>query len=117
MAAQLLSKDKDLARDSAKALLAHIAATRPENRTAFEVYLFEEDTLWKCIEEFSNAEPPVLLWKNNLKHETLFKFLAPRFLLAPDHVLDAERIHARWQWACSDKRRQTMQALNAELRL
>ena len=77
MAAKLLSKDKDLARDAAKALLAHIASTRPENRTSFEVYLLEEDTLWKDIEEFSNAEPPVLLWQNNLKYEALFKFLAP----------------------------------------
>ena len=51
------------------------------------------------------------------KYLILFKFLAPRFLLAPDHVLDAERIHARWQWLCSLKRAMKLQTLNATLRL
>ena len=40
-----------------------------------------------------------------------------RFLLAPDHVLDAERIHARWQWSCKSKNALKLQNLNASLRL
>ena len=48
---------------------------------------------------------------------SLFKFLAPRFLLAPAHVLDAESIHARWQWACILKRAMQIMTLNSTLRL
>ena len=69
------------------------------------------------MEEFAYADPPTLLWHSNGKYESLFKFLAPRFLLAPDHVLDAERVHARWQWICTVKRSIQFQALNANLRL
>ena len=60
---------------------------------------------------------PVLLWKGHGKFEVLFKFVAPRFLLAPDHVLDAERIHARWQWLCDKKKALKLMTLNASLRL
>ena len=77
LAAKLLSKDRCLARDSAKALLAQIASARPDSRTSFEKYLLEEGTLWKNIEDFSNAEPPVLLRHGNRQFEALFKFLAP----------------------------------------
>ena len=67
--------------------------------------------------DFSKANPPVLLWQGHGKYLIVFKFLAPRFLLAPDHVLDAERIHARWQWLCNLKRAMKVQTLNATLRL
>ena len=66
---------------------------------------------------FSEADPPVLLWHGQGKFQNLFRFLAPRFLLAPDHVLDAERVHARWQWLCLQKRGLKLQSLNACLRL
>ena len=98
-------------------MVKHLATTKPGNRTAFEHYMFTEDGLWKNLEEFSQAEPAVLLWRDNGKYEQLFKFLAPRFLLAPDHVLDAERMHARWQWECLDKRALKLQTLNASLKL
>ena len=41
LAAKLLSKDKNLARDAARALLRHLASTRRNNRTAFETHLFD----------------------------------------------------------------------------
>ena len=104
LAAKLLSKDKDLAQNSAALLVKHLATTRPANRTSFEKHLFTQEELWKNLEDFSKANPPVLLWQGHGKYLHLFKFLAPRFLLAPDHVLDAERMHARWQWLCSLKR-------------
>ena len=91
--------------------------TRPANRTSFEKHLFTQEELWQNLEDFSNANPPVLLWQGHGKYIHIFKFLAPRFLLAPDHVLDAERIHARWQWLCSLKRSMKVQTLNASLRL
>ena len=76
-----------------------------------------QEHLWQNLEDLSKAEPRALLWKGHGKYESLFKFLAPRFLLAPDHVLDAARIHARWQWTCSQKRALKLQTLRAALRL
>ena len=59
----------------------------------------------------------MLLWQDSCSYEALFRLLAHRFLLAPDHVLDAERIHARWQWLCKIKRALKLQTMNASLRL
>ena len=117
LAAKLLSTDRALAKDASVALVRHIVTTRPGNRTPFEEHLFTSEELWKSLEEFSHAEPPVLLWHSHGRYETLFKFLAPRFLLNPDHVLDSERVHARWQWACIRKRGVKLPGMNAELRL
>ena len=117
LAAKTLSKDRIIARDAACSLVKHLATTRPSNRTSFEEHLFSQDELWKSLEEFSKADPAVLLWHDDGKYVCLFKLLAPRFLLAPDHVLDAERIHARWQWSCTSKRAQKLQYLNASLRM
>lgn len=117
LAAKLLSSDKVLAQTAAKELAEHLASTRPANRTLFEAHIFESASLWKDLESFSTAEPPVLLWHGQGKYQSLFRFLAPRFLLAPDHVLDAERVHARWQWLCLQKRALKLHSLNACLRL
>ena len=117
MAAKILSKDVKVAQTAARTLASHLASTKPENKTAFEEHLFSQQSLWKPLEEFAYADPPTLLWHSHGKYESLFKFLAPRFLLAPDHVLDAERVHARWQWICTVKRSIQFQALNANLRL
>ena len=103
MDAKILSNDVKLAQNAAMALARHLASTKPENKTAFEEHLFSQQSLWKPLEEFAIADPPTLLWHSKGKYESLFKFLAPRFLLAPDHVLDAERVHARWQWICRSK--------------
>ncbi len=117
MAAKLLSKDKAFAKDAAASLVRHIVKTIPGNRTSFENHLFDTEDLWQNLEDFAKAVPPVLLWHDHGKYESLLKFLAARFLLNPDHVLDAERIHSRWQWACSIKHALKIQSLNASLRL
>ena len=117
LAAKLLSKDRSLARDAACALTKHLATTRPGNRTGFEEHLIGQEELWRNLEDFAKADPPTLLWHDHGRFASLFKFLAPRFLLAPDHVLDAERVHARWQWSCSSKRAQLLQTMNASLRM
>ena len=77
MAAKLLAKDPRLARGAAVDLVKHLATTKPGNRTEFEQHLFTKDGLWKDLEEFSRAEPAVLLWRDDGKYEGLFKFLAP----------------------------------------
>ena len=117
LAAKLLSKDPAVAKSAAATLLKHLVTTKPGNRTSFEDHLVNSMELWRNLEAFSKEDPPLLLWKGRGKFESLFKFLAPRFLLAPDHVLDAERIHARWQWICAAKRAYKIQTLNASLKL
>ena len=89
----------------------------PANRTSCRQHLFTKEHLWESLVTFSQAEPASLLWHSNGRYESLVKFLAPRFLLAPDHVLDAERVHARWQWLCDKKKALKLMTLNASLRL
>ena len=104
-AAKLLSTDPGMARAAARALAHHLATARPGNRTLFEAHIFESENLYQDLVAFGAAEPPVLLWKGHGQFQSLYRFLAVRFLLAPDHVLDAERIHARWQWLCQQKKK------------
>ena len=117
LAAKLLSTDPPAAKEAAVALATHISTARPANRTQFEGHVFGTQELWDNLVAFSTATPPILLWHGHGKYEALFRFLAPRFLLAPDHVLDAERVHARWQWSCTIKRGLKLHSLNAFLRL
>ena len=117
VAAKLLMTDPALAQDAATTLVRHLATTRPDNRSHFEHHLFHQEDLWQSLQDFAAADPPVLLWHGRGKYEALFKFLAPRFLLAPDHVLDAERVHARWQWLCSQKRDLKLLSMNGTLRI
>ena len=117
LAARLLSETPQEAQEAAKSLAKHLATTSPQNRTPFEAHLCESDDLWNNIDAFSKTKPPKRLWHGEGRYEALFKFLAPRFLLAPDHVLDCERVHARWQWICEGKKNLRPQSLNATLRI
>ena len=117
LAARMLSGNKAAAKAAASELLKHLDTTRPTNRTAFEVHLSETEGLYADLVAFANADPPVLLWHGHCKYEGIFRFLAPRFLLAPDHVLDCERTHAKWQWACAKARAMKLPKLNALLRM
>ena len=116
LAARLLSSSALEAQASAKDLARHIAKTPPANRTLFEAHLFETSELWTELEAFGNATPPVPLWKGRRRFENLFRFFAPRFLVAPDHVLDCERQHARWKWMCGAKRGLKLPGLTAFLK-
>ena len=93
LAAKLLSGDPLAAQDVAKALLKHLVTAK--NRTAFEGHLFDSKDLLQNLEAFSTAKPPTHLWRRKGRYEGLFKLLAPRFLLAPDHVLDCKGVHVR----------------------
>ena len=57
LAAKLLSKNPDLAKDAACELVRHLDTTRPANRTAFEDHLFNQEHLWESPVTFSQAEP------------------------------------------------------------
>ena len=117
LAANMLSTDPRAATAAAASLAQHLTRTKPGNRTPFEQHVFESSELWDNLVDFSRASPPCLLWHGHGKYKALFRFIAPRFLLSPDHVLDAERVHARWQWLCSIRRALKMHSLNACLRL
>ena len=98
-------------------MATRLEATRLANMGSFEAHLKQAGHLLLLANEFAAAEPPVLPWHGQRRFEELFKLLASRFLLSPDHVLDAERVHARWQWLCQQKRRLKAPSLNACLRL
>ena len=78
LAAKLLSKDKALAQRVAATLVRHLVTNRPAHRTSVETHVFSQEHLWQNLEDFSKAEPPVLLPQDHGNHERLFTFLAPR---------------------------------------
>ena len=72
LAAKLLSTDRILAKESASALVKHLATTKPGNRTAFEERLISQVELWRNLTAFAAADPPTLLWHNNGRYQHLF---------------------------------------------
>ena len=117
LAAEILSKDAHKAQTGALELVKHLSSTPPAMRTAFEEYMFSTTGIWSNLVDFAYARPPVRVWQGRGSFPELFKFLASRFLTAPDNVLDCERLHGRWQWQCDFKRDLKMHALNATLKL
>ena len=89
----------------------------PDERTPFEKHLADEDALRGELQEFATRDVAVCVWQGAGAFRRLFKFLATRFLLAPDHVLDCERMHARWNWLNDQKRGMQLPLMNAWLRL
>lgn len=77
----------------------------------------DDDELMTQVSQFADIDPPVLLWHAGGKFAQLFRFLAVRFLACPDHVLDAEGVHARWKWISMIKRGVSFPMLNAILKV
>ena len=77
----------------------------------------DDDELMTQVSQFADMDPPVLLWHARGKFAQLFRFLAVRFLACPDHVLDAEGVHARWKWISMIKRNLSFPMLNAILKV
>ena len=113
----MLAPDAATAQTAAQNLHRQLLTIAPNRQTPFERCLSDNVTFMANLEAFANATPATCLWKNHGAYKPLFRFLALRFQLAPDQVLDCERIHARWQWACAVKRNLRLKALNATLRL
>ena len=116
-AAALLHKNAEAAQAAAQSLMRHIASTSPQNRSLFEHYLFEDDLKWTELVQFARARPAVRLWHGRGAFGNLFKWLATLFLVSPDHVLDCERVHARWQWLVAQRRSLLLPSLNAILKV
>ena len=117
LAGGLLSPDAEVAVKCANALLQRLDTTPPRNRTGFERALFSHPA-WPQFEDFAaQPDPKKTLWRNHGKWADAFRFLAPRFLGSPDHVLDCEREHARWQWLLQGRRKVKLKMMNALARL
>ena len=117
MAGALLHVDPVRAQTHAARLLLHLDSIAPDKRTPFESHIADSEELMSEIEAFANREVAVCLWQGGGAYRRLFKFLAMRFLLAPDQVLDCERVHARWNWLCDGMKGVRLPHLNAKLRL
>ena len=117
IAGGILHKDPVVAQSSAQRLLVHLDSVAPHKRSAFETHLAGDERLMDALADFAHREDAVCVWHGHGAYKHLFRFLAVRFLLAPDEVLDCERAHARWNWWCLGKRSLKLPALNARLRL
>ena len=116
-AASLLHHDPATAQAAANQLQEHLLQTAPGRRTPFETSLADSDTYMANLREVLNAAQPCLIWQRHGAYKPLFRFLALRFLLALDQVLDVEGTHARWQWVCGQNRGLSLVSLHATLRL
>ena len=117
LAGALLSKDPAKANAAAVELVEHLCRTPASKRTSFETTLFEDQELWKALEDFSLQKEPSVLWGSQGRFAPLYRFLAARYLANPDHVLDVERQHAVWQWVLLRRRALKLKSLNAWLKL
>ena len=75
-AAKLIGNDSAAAQIATQLLATHLVTVIPTNRTPFEKHLFQASVLWEELAAFSDADPPVLLWHGNGRHERRVKFLA-----------------------------------------
>ena len=117
MAGAILHEDPMRAQTSATGLLRHLDSIAPDKRTPFERHLVDSEELMADLRAFANCEVAVCLWQGGGAYRRLFQFLALRFLLAPDQVIDCERAHARWNWLCESMRGVRLPYMNATLRL
>ena len=115
----ILCNDVEVALESANEYLRHLDTTPPPSRNHFDNAFMATEGLYQELSDFAHQHGPrkFLLWRGNGKWAKLFLYLAPRFMASPDHVLDCERQHARWQWLLQARRSLKLRNMNAVLRL
>ena len=120
-AARILSTNPTEAQQAAKELLFDykrgLMILRSDQMTTFEKALTTNTPVFKQLQDFARLDQPVRLWQGGGKYADVFTFLANRFCGAPDHVLDAESVHAQWQYLTSGRRGIKLKMLNAILKL
>eukprot|EP00973_Karenia_brevis_P059730 8314747-Karenia_brevis.AAC.1 len=77
----------------------------------------QSQTLLGEISTIADDPAPACIWRKHGRTAQLFKFLADRFLGAPDSVGEAESIHAIWQRLENNRSRMKLPLLNAVLKL
>lgn len=117
IAARMLSKNPDQAKNGGRAFRDHVVRLRAGRMTEFERHFTNDEVLMQELADFADYPHPVLLWQCGAKFKTLYKFLAIRFLVVPDSVLDEEGVHAKWKWLELMKRSMKFTFLNASLKL
>ena len=117
LAAGLLSKDTTRVKVVANELVAHLARVRPDACSKFEAAFKADDTLMRELADLADWPRPTLVWRSNGHFATLFRFLAVRFLSAPDSVLDCEGVHAKWKWIEIMRRGISFKCMNAILKV
>ncbi len=114
---RLLSKDPYITRDAARLLLTHLVQLRGDQGTRFEKALLDDDVLMRQIDMIAHDEAPDCIWRKRGRTSYLFRFLAARFVGAPDSVGGCESIHAQWKWVETNRRHLTLKMLNSFCRL
>ena len=119
--ATMLNPDPQVAQEAANKLLwqpsVGLLRLRPDQCTPFERSLLANPVLMQQIENIATIKPAMQLWRGNGYFKDLLYFLANRFLGAPDHVLDAESVHAQWKWIEVNRRAIKFKLLNAIVKL
>lgn len=110
----LLSSNAQLAATAAKGLLKRLQTTK--QLEPLETCILNDRNLMSQLELFV-SRPGKTLWQHGNDCAELFRYLATRFLTAPDHVLDCEGVHAQWQWLMTTKRGMKLKLMNGILRM
>ena len=117
LSAGMLAKDAAVAQNNAATWLAHLNNVKRAKTSRYEQSWLDNSGMMKELTKFASVDPPSLLWRGHGAYQCMFKLLADRFLGAPDSVLDAEGVHAKWKWVEHVRRRIEFRMLNAVLRL
>ena len=117
LASSMLSPNAVTAQAAAIEFERHVLTIAPGRRNSFERAFVENERLMANLADFAHAAVPICVWQGKGAYKRLFVFLALRFLLNREHVLDCERGHARWQWLNSGKRNLRLNSMNAHLRM
>ena len=117
LSAQVLSMNADSARTGARLFHQHLIRLQANTASPYDAEWLQDEVKMAQLADFADMEPPCLVWRNRGVFRDMFIYLADRFLGAPDSVLDAEGVHARWKWVEHVHRRIEFSSLNAVLRL
>ena len=109
--------DPDPAQAQASAREARRAIVTKSSTSRLMRFVAEDEQLMTQLCAFCERTPPLCLWHGKLSFKDLFVFIACRFLSNPDHVLDAEAVHAKWQWIALAKRNVKLKTMNSILKL
>ena len=120
-AARILSTDPRVAQEAANELLwaptTGLLRLRPDQCAEFETAFLTNQTLVHQLQSFADRPVAVRVWQDGGRYAALFQFLGDRFCGAPDHVLDAESVHAQWKVLETNRRSLKFKLLNAMLKL
>ena len=114
---RLLSTNPEQAQVASRELLTHLTKLRPNQCSLFEGAFLNNDTLMLQLSTYAEDINPECIWRKNGAFKDLFKFIADRFLGAPDHVLGCESTHACWKILEVGRRGMTFKLLNALVKL